>query len=42
LSYAYLYAAPNKADTGDMTLSIIESRHPRELFAYFEGEKEWG
>jgi hypothetical protein len=39
LSYAYLYAALNKTDMRDMTISIIETRHPRELFAYFEGEK---
>jgi hypothetical protein len=38
LSYAYLYAALNKTDTRDMTVSVIETRHPRELFAYFVGE----
>jgi hypothetical protein len=38
LSYAYLYAALNKTDTRDMTVSVIETRHPRELFAYFAGE----
>jgi hypothetical protein len=39
LSYVYLYAALNKTDTRGMTVSVIETRHPRELFAYFEGEK---
>jgi hypothetical protein len=38
LSYAYLYAALNKTDTRDMTVSVIETRHPRDLLAYFEGE----
>jgi hypothetical protein len=33
-SYAYLYAALNKTDLKDMTVSIIETRHPRELFSY--------
>jgi hypothetical protein len=35
LSYAYLYAALNKADMEDLTISIIETRHPRDLFSYF-------
>jgi hypothetical protein len=39
LGYAYLYAALNKTDTGEMTVSVIETRHPRELFAYFGEEK---
>jgi hypothetical protein len=39
LSYAYLYAALNKTDTRDMTVSIIETRHPRDLFTYFGKEK---
>jgi hypothetical protein len=38
LSYAYLYAALNKIDIRDMTVSIIETRHPRELFAYLGEE----
>ncbi|MDR1175518.1 MAG: hypothetical protein LBK83_08635 [Treponema sp.] len=38
LSYAYLYAALNKTNTRDMTVSVIETRHPRDLFAYLEGE----
>ncbi|MDR0637045.1 MAG: hypothetical protein LBF87_08200, partial [Treponema sp.] len=39
LSYAYLYAALNKTDIRDMTISIIETRHPRDLFAYLGEEK---
>ncbi|MDR1637878.1 MAG: hypothetical protein LBR93_11145, partial [Treponema sp.] len=39
LSYAYLYAALNKTDTREMTVSVIGTRHPRELFAYF-GEEQ--
>jgi hypothetical protein len=39
LSYAYLYAALNKTDTRDMTVSVIETRHPRELFSYLGEEK---
>jgi hypothetical protein len=36
LGYAFLYAALNKVSVEDMTLSIIETRHPRELFKYVE------
>jgi hypothetical protein len=36
LSYTFLYAALNKTTEDDMTLSIIETRHPRELFKYLE------
>jgi hypothetical protein len=39
LSYVCLYAALNKISLRDMTLSIIEARHSRELFAYFRGER---
>jgi hypothetical protein len=39
LSYAYLYAALNKTDTRDMTVSIIETRYPRELFTYLGKEQ---
>jgi hypothetical protein len=39
LSYAFLYAALNKVSVEDMTFSIIETRHPRELFKYVE--EEW-
>jgi hypothetical protein len=36
LSYAFLYAALNKTPLEDLTLSVIETRHPRELFKYVE------
>jgi hypothetical protein len=36
LSYAFLYAALNKTSVEDLTLSIIETRYPRELFNYLE------
>jgi hypothetical protein len=36
LSYAFLYAALNKVPVEDMTLSIIETRHPWGLFKYLE------
>jgi hypothetical protein len=39
LSYAYLYAALNKTDMRNMTVSVIETRHPRDLFSYFGEEK---
>jgi hypothetical protein len=42
LSYAFLYAALNKVHVEDMTLSIIETRHPRELFKYMEEEGRGG
>jgi hypothetical protein len=32
LGYTFFYASLHKADINDMTLSIIGSRHPRELF----------
>jgi hypothetical protein len=38
LSYAFLYAALNKTPVEDLTLSIVETRHPRELFQYVEAE----
>jgi hypothetical protein len=34
LSYAFLYAALNKTYMEDLTITIIETRHPRELFTY--------
>jgi hypothetical protein len=40
LGYACLYAALNKTDMGDMTVSVIETRHPRELFSYFGEGKD--
>ncbi|MDR2632538.1 MAG: hypothetical protein LBC51_02820 [Treponema sp.] len=36
LSYAFLYAALNKTPVEELSLSIIETRHPRELFKYVE------
>jgi hypothetical protein len=42
LSYAFLYAALNKIPIEDLTLSIIEARHPRKLFKYVEGEGHGG
>jgi hypothetical protein len=39
LSYVCLYGALNKISLRDMTLSIIETRYPRELFAYL-GEEQ--
>jgi hypothetical protein len=42
LSYAFLYAALNKTPIEDLTLSIIETRHPRELFKYVEAERPDG
>ncbi|MDR1128853.1 MAG: hypothetical protein LBL20_06035 [Treponema sp.] len=41
LSYAFLYAALNKTPIEDLTLSIIEARHPRKLFKYL-GEQWQG
>jgi ribonuclease HI len=34
LSYAFLYAALNNVLPEDLTLSIVEARHPRELFRH--------
>jgi hypothetical protein len=39
LGYVCLYAALNKTVLEEMTLSIVETRHPRELFKYFEERK---
>jgi hypothetical protein len=36
LSYAFLYAALNKTVMEDLTVTVIETRHPRELFTYIE------
>jgi hypothetical protein len=38
LGYGYLYAALNRVDMGEMTITIVETRYPRELFRYLEGE----
>jgi hypothetical protein len=40
LSYSYLYASLNKIFVEDMTITIIETHYPRELFKYFEGKKK--
>jgi hypothetical protein len=37
LSYAFLYAALNRTSIDDLTLSIIESRHPGKLFSHIKG-----
>jgi hypothetical protein len=42
LSYAFLYAALNKTPIEDLTLSIIEARHPRKLFKYLEEQRRGG
>jgi hypothetical protein len=42
LSYAFLYAALNKVSVEDLTLSVIETRHPRQLFKYLETEHPGG
>jgi hypothetical protein len=34
LGYTCLYAALNRHDLRDMTVTIVETRHPRELFKY--------
>jgi hypothetical protein len=34
LGYAFLYAALNRTAIEDLTLSIVEARHPRELLKY--------
>ncbi|MDR3122218.1 MAG: hypothetical protein LBU16_00350 [Treponema sp.] len=42
LSYAFLYAALNKTPMEDLTLSVIETRRPRDLFKYLEEEGHGG
>jgi hypothetical protein len=39
LSYGYLYAALNKTRVQDMTLTVIETRHSRNLFKYLKEEE---
>jgi hypothetical protein len=39
LGYAALYAALNKADMRDMTVSLVGTRHPKELFKYIAEEE---
>jgi hypothetical protein len=38
LSYTYLYASLHKTGTKDLTVSLVETRHPRDLLSYFDGE----
>jgi hypothetical protein len=40
LGYAYLYAALNRLPMGDLTVTVIESRYPRELFKYIREEEQ--
>jgi hypothetical protein len=42
LSYAFLYAALNKTVIEDMTITVIETRHPRDLFKYLGENKNCG
>jgi hypothetical protein len=39
LSYAFLYAALNKMAVEGLTISIIETRYPRDLFTYLREEQ---
>jgi hypothetical protein len=39
-AYAYLYASLNQTRIEDMTISIVETRYPRELFKYIEEGKD--
>jgi hypothetical protein len=38
LGYAYLYMSQNKVPESDMTLTFVESRHPRKLLEYLKKE----
>jgi hypothetical protein len=40
LNYATQYAYQNKISLSDMTITIVESRHPRELLTFFREDKE--
>jgi hypothetical protein len=42
LAYAYLYATLNQTRIEDMTISIVETRYPRELFRYIAEDKNRG
>jgi hypothetical protein len=42
LGYAFLYAALNRTPVEEMTVSIIESRYPRELFKYLRETAKCG
>ena len=39
--YACLYASLNKVDITDLTLTFVESRHPRELIAHLKEKREY-
>jgi hypothetical protein len=39
LAYAFLYSALNRTPIEEMTISIVETRYPRELFKYIEENK---
>jgi hypothetical protein len=39
LSYAFLYAALNKTGMEELTITVIETRHPRELFSYLKKDE---
>jgi hypothetical protein len=40
LGYAVQYACLNKVDMHDMTITIVETRHPRELLKFFREDKD--
>jgi hypothetical protein len=42
LSYTFLYAALNKTGINDLTVTVIETRYPRELFKYLGEDKSCG
>jgi hypothetical protein len=42
LSYTFLYAALNKTGMSDLTVTVIETRYPRELFKYLGEDKNYG
>jgi hypothetical protein len=41
LGYAALYASFNKTDVRDMTVTIVETRHPREFFKYIREDERY-
>ncbi|MDR1046791.1 MAG: hypothetical protein LBL64_03380 [Treponema sp.] len=40
LSYAYLYAVLNRVVIQELTITVIESRYPRDLFKYIQEEEQ--
>jgi hypothetical protein len=40
LGYAAQYAYQNRVDMHDMTVTIVATRHPRELLEFFRGDQE--